>query len=228
MVPLPALIFNQIAFPLQLIASRLGESAIAAAGIPVVREGNVLELSNITLNVAEACSGIRSLISLITLAIVLAYFAERRRGARSGDRAVGRANRDPRERFPCRQHGTGLALVRPSSRRGSLPRVLGMADVRGGIRGSGRDATHRAEGLEHHPWPAATCDGQAEPLIRGAGMFARAVIVGVLLVGTGTAVQRAVVREPRVSRASSARCPFRLLNGGATMPPRWPTMSWPR
>jgi exosortase len=82
MVPLPELVFNQIAFPLQLIASRLGESAIAAAGIPVVREGNVLELSNITLAVAEACSGIRSLISLITLAIVLAYFAERRRGAR--------------------------------------------------------------------------------------------------------------------------------------------------
>jgi exosortase len=83
MIPLPAIVFNQIAFPLQLIASRLGESAIAAAGIPVVREGNVLELPNITLAVAEACSGIRSLISLITLAIVLAYFAERRRGART-------------------------------------------------------------------------------------------------------------------------------------------------
>jgi exosortase len=82
MIPLPALVFNQIAFPLQLVASRLGETALAAAGIPVLREGNVLELPNITLNVAEACSGIRSLISLITLAIVLAYFAERRRGAR--------------------------------------------------------------------------------------------------------------------------------------------------
>lgn len=82
MIPLPTIIFNQIAFPLQLVASRLGETAIAAAGIPVLREGNVLELPNITLAVAEACSGIRSLISLITLAIVLAYFTERRRGAR--------------------------------------------------------------------------------------------------------------------------------------------------
>ena len=82
MIPLPALVFNQIAFPLQLIASRLGETAIAAAGIPVLREGNVLELPNITLAVAEACSGIRSLISLITLAVVLAYFGERRRGPR--------------------------------------------------------------------------------------------------------------------------------------------------
>ena len=78
MIPLPALIFNQIAFPLQLVASRLGETTLAAAGIPVLRDGNVLELPNITLAVAEACSGIRSLISLITLAIVLAYFTERR------------------------------------------------------------------------------------------------------------------------------------------------------
>ena len=82
MVPLPALVFNQIAFPLQLLASRVGEAAVAAAGIPVLREGNVLELPSITLAVAEACSGIRSLISLITLAIVLAYFTERRTGAR--------------------------------------------------------------------------------------------------------------------------------------------------
>jgi exosortase len=67
MVPLPVLIFNQIAFPLQLLASRVGETTIAAAGIPVLREGNVLELPSTTLAVAEACSGIRSLISLITL-----------------------------------------------------------------------------------------------------------------------------------------------------------------
>jgi exosortase len=82
MVPLPAIIFNQIAFPLQLVASRVGEATIAFAGIPVLREGNVLELPNLTLAVAEACSGIRSLVSLITLAVALAYFAEPRRVAR--------------------------------------------------------------------------------------------------------------------------------------------------
>jgi exosortase len=82
MVPLPALVFNRIAFPLQLLASRVGEATVAAAGIPVLREGNVLELPTTTLAVAEACSGIRSLISLITLAIVLAYFTERRTWAR--------------------------------------------------------------------------------------------------------------------------------------------------
>ncbi|HEX5071199.1 MAG TPA: exosortase/archaeosortase family protein, partial [Vicinamibacterales bacterium] len=71
-------IFNQIAFPLQLLASRLGEWAIATAGIPVVREGNVLHLAHQSLEVAEACSGIRSLVSLVTLGTVYAYFADSR------------------------------------------------------------------------------------------------------------------------------------------------------
>jgi exosortase len=78
MIPLPAIIFNQIAFPLQLLASRVGEVAISAAGIPVLREGNVLVLANTSLEVAEACSGIRSLVSLITLGIVYGYFSDPR------------------------------------------------------------------------------------------------------------------------------------------------------
>jgi len=82
MIPLPEILFNHIAFPLQMLASRLGEAAIAASGIPVLREGNVLMLPGRTLEVAEACSGIRSLMSLLTLAIVLGYFMERRSGTR--------------------------------------------------------------------------------------------------------------------------------------------------
>ena len=78
MIPLPAIIFNQIAFPLQLLASRAGEATLALAGIPVLREGNLLQLPSRTLEIAEACSGIRSLVSLITLAVVLGYFTERR------------------------------------------------------------------------------------------------------------------------------------------------------
>jgi exosortase len=82
MVPLPAIVFNQIAFPLQLIASQFGETVVRAFEIPVLREGNVLILPNITLEVAEACSGIRSLISLLTLGIVFGYFSDSRMWAR--------------------------------------------------------------------------------------------------------------------------------------------------
>jgi exosortase len=74
MIPLPAIIFNQIAFPLQLLASRFGEWALQLAHVPVLREGNVMALPNTQLEVAEACSGIRSLISLLTLGIVYGYF----------------------------------------------------------------------------------------------------------------------------------------------------------
>ena len=56
MIPIPAIIFNQIAFPLQLLASRFGETALTLANIPVLRDGNVIVLANTTLEVAEACS----------------------------------------------------------------------------------------------------------------------------------------------------------------------------
>lgn len=78
MVPIPAIIFNQIAFPLQLLASRFGETTLAALSIPVLREGNVIHLATTSLEVAEACSGIRSLISLLTLGIVFGYFTDPR------------------------------------------------------------------------------------------------------------------------------------------------------
>ena len=78
MIPIPTILFNRITFPLQLFASRFGEMALTLVGIPVLREGNVITLSNTTLEVAEACSGIRSLLSLITLALVLGYLSDRR------------------------------------------------------------------------------------------------------------------------------------------------------
>jgi exosortase len=82
MIPLPALVFNQIAFPLQLLASRAGADLLAVAGIPVLREGNLIVLPSRTLEVAQACSGIRSLVSLLTLALVLGRLHDGRRGAR--------------------------------------------------------------------------------------------------------------------------------------------------
>ncbi len=78
MIPIPALIYNQITFPLQLLASRIAEGALGLFGIPVLRDGNILELASQKLSVAEACSGIRSLLSLTFLSLVYAYFFDQR------------------------------------------------------------------------------------------------------------------------------------------------------
>jgi exosortase len=78
MIPIPAVIYNQITFPLQLFASRVAEFALGLIGIPVLRDGNVLELASQKLSVVEACSGIRSLLSLTFLSLVYAYFFDQR------------------------------------------------------------------------------------------------------------------------------------------------------
>jgi exosortase len=82
MVPIPAVIYNQITFPLQMFASRVAESTIDLLQIPVIREGNVLILPQQTLNVVEACSGIRSLLTLTFLSLVYGYFFEKRNWVR--------------------------------------------------------------------------------------------------------------------------------------------------
>ncbi|HEY3066247.1 MAG TPA: exosortase A [Methylomirabilota bacterium] len=72
-VPLPAIIFYKIAFPLQGLAAQNSAWALDLLGVPVLLDGNVIHLSRLSLGVVEACSGIRSLISLVALAVAWAY-----------------------------------------------------------------------------------------------------------------------------------------------------------
>jgi len=76
-IPFPAIVFNQITFPLQLLASRIASDILPVLGVPTLHEGNVIELPIMKLEVAEACSGIRSLMSLFTLAVFYGYFLEK-------------------------------------------------------------------------------------------------------------------------------------------------------
>jgi len=78
MIPIPSILFNQITFPLQLLASKVASDVLPLGGVPVLREGNVIGLPLMQLEVAEACSGIRSLLSLATLTIIYGYLMESR------------------------------------------------------------------------------------------------------------------------------------------------------
>ena len=73
MIPMPATIFYKLAFPLQMLAAANSAAVLDLLGVPVLLDGNVIHLSRVTLGVAEACSGIRSLISLLALAVAWAY-----------------------------------------------------------------------------------------------------------------------------------------------------------
>jgi len=79
MVPIPSIILNQITFPLQMLASKLSAWILPFLGVPVLREGNVINLPAMPLEVADACSGI---LSLTCLAVMYGYLLEKRMGIR--------------------------------------------------------------------------------------------------------------------------------------------------
>ena len=78
MIPIPAIIYSSITMKLQTLASQLGEVMISAMGIPVLREGNTLKIPSQTLDIAEACSGIRSLMTLMFLSLFVSYFMDKK------------------------------------------------------------------------------------------------------------------------------------------------------
>ncbi|MBI1353825.1 MAG: exosortase [Acidobacteria bacterium] len=74
MVPIPQILYNKMATPLQLFSSTVASDFLQLVGIPVYRDGNIMNLANISLGVAEACSGLRSMSSLTVLGLVVGYF----------------------------------------------------------------------------------------------------------------------------------------------------------
>jgi len=76
MIPIPSVLMDRVTFPMQIFASKVAAGSLDLIGIPVLREGNIIQLANTSLEVAEACSGIRSLISLLALSVVFAYFSQ--------------------------------------------------------------------------------------------------------------------------------------------------------
>jgi exosortase len=74
MIPLPYVFYYQLTFPLQIESSRLAAALLSAAGMPVLREGNILEVEGYTLEVVTACSGLRSIMTLGTMAVFMTEF----------------------------------------------------------------------------------------------------------------------------------------------------------
>jgi exosortase len=76
MIPLPAIVFDRLAVDLQLMASGIGERLLQSADVAVLRDGNILRLATVSLEVNDACSGIRSLMTLLSVTTLMAYLSD--------------------------------------------------------------------------------------------------------------------------------------------------------
>jgi exosortase len=81
MIPIPYVLYFSVAFPLQLLASKVTSAILNLIGMTVIRQGNIINLPNQTLEVAEACSGMRSLVSLLALGAIYAYMTQKKAAA---------------------------------------------------------------------------------------------------------------------------------------------------
>ena len=131
MVPIPALIISRVTFPLQLLASKLATALLELVGVPVLRQGNVITLAPMQLDVAEACSGIRSLLTLVTLAIIYGYLMETRKWVRVVLACRRRSDRSGGQQLSRFWHRIAGAVRARGTSGGLLPCLLGIADLRG-------------------------------------------------------------------------------------------------
>ena len=83
MIPIPYVIYFSATFPMQLLASKVTVAVLNLIGMPVVRQGNIIHLPEHSLEVAEACSGMRSLVSLLALGAIYAYLTQKRFSAKA-------------------------------------------------------------------------------------------------------------------------------------------------
>jgi exosortase len=77
MIPVPRYLYDLVAFPLKLFVTKYAVALLNMMGVLVIHEGNIIMLENVTLQVVDACSGIRSLVSIIVVAVTVAYFTQK-------------------------------------------------------------------------------------------------------------------------------------------------------
>ena len=142
MIPLPSIVMNAIAFPLQLFAAQSATFCMEVAGIPVLREGNTIVLANTTLEVVEACSGIRSLQALLALGAVYGYFTQKALWKKWALLVPLDPDRDPGERVSRGGDGVPGALHRARGGAGLLPLLRGVDRLRGRLRAPARGRAH--------------------------------------------------------------------------------------
>ncbi|HOP06605.1 MAG TPA: exosortase/archaeosortase family protein [candidate division Zixibacteria bacterium] len=78
MIPIPYVIYYAITFPMQLLSSKITVAVLNFMGAGAIRQGNIIHLADTSLEVAEACSGMRSLISLLALGALYAWLSNQR------------------------------------------------------------------------------------------------------------------------------------------------------
>lgn len=81
MIPLPYIVYDAMAFPLKLFVAKFSVLSLKLMNVIVLREGNIIMFPHTTFEVADACSGLRSLMSLLALGVALAVFSQKKKSA---------------------------------------------------------------------------------------------------------------------------------------------------